>query len=751
MKKLSSLLILAIFLIGLVPAGVYADNGSKYKDFRGYIIYEEGKTKKDIWYVDPENGYRYPLKTYLSTWSFIKNSAVAKKEKGKFLAAKGTKSRIWYVHPATGKRYELKNASHALRVLKKLAQPVSKETMLAYEIGIFISPAKKLSLFSSEKAFDSYAAKLKQLANEKVNAEGGVGLGGGAEGEGEVVESAAPTDGITSSAKSEKESITNVQEQGVDEGDIVKVYKDYLVVLRRGRLFSIKTKEAENPVLKPVSKINAYPEGLTGSSWYDEMLIYGNRVIVIGYSYERYATEVGLFSINEDGVLNHNETYFLDSFDYYSSRNYASRLVSGKLVFYMPIPLFDYFYDAETYQSRVDVKLPTMKKWAAGTDTLESKDILSKVDIYKPLQESSEPTLHTIVTCGLEENFSCSAKAVLGPYSRNFYVSPEAVYIWVNENWYKPDSFVYRMSLKDGATTALRAFGSPIDQFSFKEQNGYLNVLLTNEGRGEAMWQSEATTGQFALLRTPLTLFSDSPAEASKELFSALPSPVETSWYGVQNRFVGDYLLYGAGSSWWDETSEAAGSSTLYAKKFESTESTAQISLPHYLSRIEQMGDVALAAGASGKDLKFSAISLGNVPAVTGTYTKEQASEGELRSHGFFYKPQADGTGILGLPVRSEGDAVSSHWDDSSEIFFLKVSLEKTFSALGSLINSKITKETEVDDKCEVSCIDWYGNSRPIFYSGRIFALLGYELIEGKIADNVLSEFQRTNFTDVAR
>ena len=36
---------------------------------------------------------------------------------------------------------------------------------------------------------------------------------------------------------------------------------------------------------------------------------------------------------------------------------------------------------------------------------------------------------------------------------------------------------------------------------------------------------------------------------------------------------------------------------------------------------------------------------------------------------------------------------------------------------------------------CEVSCIDWYGNSRPIFTDGRIFALTGTELIEGRIFD----------------
>jgi hypothetical protein len=37
------------------------------------------------------------------------------------------------------------------------------------------------------------------------------------------------------------------------------------------------------------------------------------------------------------------------------------------------------------------------------------------------------------------------------------------------------------------------------------------------------------------------------------------------------------------------------------------------------------------------------------------------------------------------------------------------------------------------DDACEASCVDCYGNARPIFSGQRIFALLGYELVEGQL------------------
>jgi len=45
-----------------------------------------------------------------------------------------------------------------------------------------------------------------------------------------------------------------------------------------------------------------------------------------------------------------------------------------------------------------------------------------------------------------------------------------------------------------------------------------------------------------------------------------------------------------------------------------------------------------------------------------------------------------------------------------------------------------------------VSCVDWYGNARPIFFRGRIFALMGYELVEGTLDGGKLVEGTRVNY-----
>ena len=48
---------------------------------------------------------------------------------------------------------------------------------------------------------------------------------------------------------------------------------------------------------------------------------------------------VGLFQIDDAGKLSYRSTYHLRSNDYYSSRNYASRLIGSKLIFYTPLYL----------------------------------------------------------------------------------------------------------------------------------------------------------------------------------------------------------------------------------------------------------------------------------------------------------------------------------------------------------------------------------------------------------------------------
>jgi len=536
-----------------------------------------------------------------------------------------------------------------------------------------------------------------------------------------------------------QESVTNVQHAGVDEGGIVKVHGNYLVVLRRGRLFTISI---ERGALTPVSAVDAFgPDIDPRSTWYDEMLISSDSVVVIGYSYERGGTEVGLFGIDDEGRLTYRSTYQLRSNDYYSSRNYASRLIGSKLIFYSPLYLNP--SGSDPFQG-----FPAVRRWHKGAGQDEFHRIVPATQVYRPvfpLESLYGTALHTVTVCDLASgDFNCKATSVIGPAGRVFYVSPSAVYIWITnsihtEKGTENKSMLYRMPLDGSAPSALNVSGSPVDQFSFLEsEDGYLNVLVRSQTSGDAMWGAEAAAGSVALMRVSLDSFSDGTASVPALSYRRLPRP---NGYAFQNRFIGDYLLYGSGSGW--GYPQPTSRSRLYAIRWASGD-VHMVPLNHGTDRIEAMGSDAIVVGTDGSDLHFTAIDLSRTPQAGDEYIRKGASQGELRSHGFFYKPDSEDSGMLGLPVSLPGRPGSQHlFDSSAAILFLHN--ERThFEEAGEL---GAHPERTKDDACRASCVDWYGNSQPLFLRGRIIALLGYELVEGSLYNGRIQEIRRVNYS----
>ncbi|MBK8995727.1 MAG: beta-propeller domain-containing protein [Myxococcales bacterium] len=536
-----------------------------------------------------------------------------------------------------------------------------------------------------------------------------------------------------SSAKSD-ESVTNTQHAGVDEGGIVKLHGDHLVVLRRGRLFTVRTSD-----LTPVSAVDAFaPDIDPGGTWYDEMLIGANTVVVVGYSYDRGGTELGLFDISDSGRLKYRATYHLRSNDYYSSRNYASRLIGDKLIFYTPLYLS--VGDEDPFRS-----FPALRKWKKGVKDTDFQRIASATRIYRPIQKAASLTLHTVTVCDLgKRELSCDATAVLGPAGRVFYVSPGSVFVWVTDyeqldDRSLPRSFVYRMPLDGSSPSALQTAGSPVDQFSFLEDTeGFLNVLVRAEAAGDGMWNAEVTGGDIALMRVRLTSFSDGGDKVPSSHYRQLPKP---AGYTFQNRFVGKYVLYGTGSGWGAPEEKERGG--LVAYRYSGGAEPAKLPLTHGVDRIEALGADALVVGTDGKDLHFSPIALGQRPSVAQRYTRKNASQGELRSHGFFYKPLDEKSGLIGLPVAEAGRPGYEHlFQNSASVLFLRNDLLR-FTELGTL---GARPEGSADDGCRASCVDWYGNARPLFFKGRLFALLGYEIVEGELDGSRIKETRRVSF-----
>jgi hypothetical protein len=106
----------------------------------------------------------------------------------------------------------------------------------------------------------------------------------------------------------------------------------------------------------------------------------------------------------------------------------------------------------------------------------------------------------------------------------------------------------------------------------------------------------------------------------------------------------------------------------------------------------------------------------------------------------------ASGGGAIGLPTAgATGDADRLPWEsEDSDVTFL------TFDAAGRFRYAGLLErggDADPSYHCEVSCVDWYGNARPIFTGGRVFALTGAHLVEGEMRDGRIHEKRRLDLT----
>lgn len=591
-------------------------------------------------------------------------------------------------------------------------------------------PRRSLTAFADEESFQALLDRWRATARER----GRAMRRESAAATGMPAPMAAPAQAkAAADDASAAESITNVQTQGVDEGGIVKRHGDHLVILRRGRLFTVRVGD---DALRPVATLDAYaPDAAPQGAWYDELLIAGDTVVVIGYSYARGGTEIGLFDIDARGGLAHRATYHLRSNDYYASRNYASRLIGTRLIFYTPMRIDPW---ALPEGPVTPLFLPAMRRWHPGVLPADFRRILPATRIYRTDDELDPFTdgvaLHGITSCDLaRRELECRSTAVLGPAGRVFYVSGTAVYVWTTPRHPAPAwggaapmarSAVFRIPLDETtAPSALKTTGAPIDQLSFLEEAGRLHVLLRAAARGEGMWDAERSLGALALLTVPLEAFGDGTGAAPSEAYHPLPG---MDGGMLVNRHVGRWLVYGAPGAPWTR----AQGPVAYALRRDRPGEARPLDLAHGLERIEAMGDDALLVGRRGADLHLTTLVLDGDARLGGAHVETSAMQGEQRTHGFFYRATGSDAGLAGLPVLRGHPAIRARVHRPEAAILYLRHRAHGLGAIGELSSSPVT---QADDGCKASCVDWYGNARPLFLGDRVFALLGYELIEGRV------------------
>ena len=309
------------------------------------------------------------------------------------------------------------------------------------------APRKTLTAFASEQEladlFKRWAEEAERRRKEEVRRRDF------AASQGMLAQSPAPASAAPAkAAEAMADSVTNVQHAGVDEGGIVKVHGEHLVVLRRGRLFTVRI---AGGALEPVSSADAFgPDIDPRGAWYDEMLISGNTIVVIGYSYARGGTEIGLFEIARAGRLAHKghlppalERLLLVA----QLREPADRHQAHLLLAALPQPV-----------GRRSVRRSSRRCAAGspGATPADFKRIAPATRIYRT-DEELDPyagvALHTVtVVRSRETRARVREHAVMGPPGRVFYVSPSSVFVWTTQ-WRRGAAAARRL----GACSASRS------------------------------------------------------------------------------------------------------------------------------------------------------------------------------------------------------------------------------------------------------------------------------------------------------
>ncbi|MES2444705.1 MAG: beta-propeller domain-containing protein [Pseudomonadota bacterium] len=574
---------------------------------------------------------------------------------------------------------------------------------------------------------------------------------------------------VTGSRVAAPASITNVQVAGVDEGDIVKQIGRFLLVLQDGRIFSIDT---GGNGLALVDRVNVYRDADAGG-WYDEMLVQDDHVIITGYSYGVDATEVSVFRLSPAGKLASEGVFQISSNDYYDVENYATRIVGDQLVVYSPVDISNIDLDEP-------IAWPVVRRWQPerehGDAVAKGAPMFDAKSIYKPIQPTIAPVIHTVSMCpigpvGKGRDLRCHTTAMVGPSNRTFYVSPTDVYLWTTPGWNEYDAendgdcdewsrrapadahpaALFRIPISGREPTAMHTLGGPSDQFSFDVSGGHFHGLVRwlpiRCGKPD---KEGDPASNFYFFDTPLARLSAEPAKASRADYVPLPA-IGTEQ--VENRFTGAYVVYGGHLGWStrppDEKEEKTPlESRAVAVPIKAPAQASILRVPHNVIRIERVGDDIVMTGyRDSKGLSVSAVDLSGAPRLASTAVLDGRYESEGRSHAFNSLPAPGGSALMGLPtVHPEGDADRWWWYSApSDVSFLAMDAGRQVRPIGELSPGK--DAVDPDYKCEVSCIDWYGNSRPIFTGGRIFALSGTELIEGRVEGGKMVELRRLNLS----
>jgi hypothetical protein len=546
-----------------------------------------------------------------------------------------------------------------------------------------------------------------------------------------VLQQAVSTTGGPANARAD---FGPVEQQGVDEGDDVRVFGRFVLILRRGRLFSfdLGSDAGRRRTLRLVGFMNLY--GAVGNTVfrpYYKIMLRGNQVVVIGYDNSEHEVEIQLLRIADDGTVSRTAMHQLRvNCEYVRC---AARLAGEKLVLFSSIPLNSRSADPLS-------PLPAVRRVYPNSEPEVFRPLVTPQRIFRFPSDSligSAPFLSAVTICDVKlPALSCEARVIIGPRDDDYDVSPTATYVWTHEgdhpNVLRPNESamtLFRVPLSGHSPQAIRLTGGPFGRLAPNEDaRGILHLFASGDREAAAL---------FTIQRAD---FGDGTRDAPASAHRTLPI---TKGGDVRSQFVGSWLFYSVGGGYLRYRSPTT---TLFALPVEGGEPR-RINLPYYVERIATMDSGAIVVGTAAPfALYFLRIKPSATSPFNGHFALANPSHMEYEDEAFVQGAIGSERGVLAIPGSGYGRSDSTHWvTGSTNVVFVRTS-PRGFLKVGSL---SIKPGSPESDSLEVQSgwfDDWYGNTRGIFVGERVFALIGYELIEARMVDGRLVERQRINF-----
>jgi hypothetical protein len=277
----------------------------------------------------------------------------------------------------------------------------------------------------------------------------------------------------------------------------------------------------------------------------------------------------------------------------------------------------------------------------------------------------------------------------------------------------------HRADIVPVATTPVLGFEEP-GAWSSAQKTVWQEVdPITSKTDGESPpeW-SDRESGALALLRIAPGRFSDGRTDAPLGDYHRLSPNLPASQ--THFRFVGPYLLYGAR----DVVPRAA-----YTIRYAHPDDMVTLPLTHHVETIEPLGQNAVVVGSDGFRLLATRIALGREPQVDGSTSISSGTRSyRPPTKAFYFAAEGAQTTLFGLPTT-----------DPNRIYYLESGPQR-LRPIGLLNGPKASGD-------DLSCPGWPYAVTPVFADGRVFGLVGNEIVELRRSseDGFLTEYRRVS------